>query len=73
MEAFGNFHADRDTFSSNGAVNYGGALELATDSSTHGQISTITNSTFDSNYTNCHRVAQSMSTRRATMAPSRSH
>ena len=54
VEAFGNFSANRDTFTSNGAVNYGGALELATDSSTHGQVSTITNSTFDSNYTNCH-------------------
>ena len=53
VEAFGDFHANRDTFRSNGALDYGGALELATDSSTRTQTSTVTNSTFDSNYTNC--------------------
>ena len=53
VEAFGTFTASRDTFSYNGADDYGGALELATDSSTSPQVSTITNSTFDHNYTSC--------------------
>ena len=53
VEAFSDFSANRDTFSANGALFYGGALELGTASATHGQNSTITNSIFDSNYTNC--------------------
>ena len=54
VEAFGDFSANRDTFRSNGAYDYGGALELAKTSSSSPQRSTITSTMFDSNYASCH-------------------
>ena len=53
VEAFGDFSATRDTFSYNGAYDYGGALELSTASSSNAQNSTIRYTTFDSNYASC--------------------